>query len=348
MLSAMDAATVPWLVLAVVLLAAAGLLVAPGARGRPKSVPAAPAGVPPRAPFPDDDLPAFRVAPPGTPGAPPAGTRPAPSGVAPSPVDRADGGASAGRVDGAASAGRVVLAMAATALALVAVLAGLAGVDADAEPDAGRPVASTTAGTPSTAPSSLPVVALPPVPASPAPGEAGAGSLATRSVPLDADGWAARLAFAPLVLERRAVGVTAATAAVSVTRRSDGTALAHVRLPTWNCLTAGAPADPVAAGCSPGPVEYADLPSPALHTTVVDGGLRLTGRFPTYTRPSGGPPVYTGRVYEFTVTLAAEDPAAEDPAAPGTWTPARGTLFLGTERTESLPDPGVSAVRRGG
>ncbi len=334
MLGAMDAAPVPWLVLGAVLLGVAGLLAAPAGRRRPRPVPAAPAASPPRAAFPDDDLPGFGAAPPGTPGAVPERPRPARARVAPTPVPpRGE--------DGGPSAGRVVLAMAAAALALVALLAGLARVDAGAGDD--RPAGSAPAGTPASVQPPRPVPELPPVPPDPAPGDPGAGALAALSVPLDTGGWLARLAFAPLVLERRAVGVTVAVPAVSVTRRTDGTALAHLRLPTWNCLSAGAPADPAAAGCSPGPVEYADLPSPALASTVADGGLRLTGRFPTYTRPAGGAPVYTGRVYDLTVTLAAEAPAD-----PGTETAARGTLFLGTDRTPALRDPAVSAVRRGG
>jgi hypothetical protein len=337
----MDAATVPWVVLGVVLFALAGLLAAPAARRGPRPAPVAPAGPPsaPRPAFPDDDLPAFRAAPPGTPGAVPPDLRPAPVRVAP--------GIAAAP---APPAGRVVLAMAAAALALVAVLAVLAGVDRTTGSDPGGTSDGAPAGAPSSAPAPLPVPDLPPVPASPSRGESGAGALAARSIPLDDGGWAARLAFAPLVLERRAVGVTVTAAAVSLTRRTDGTALAHLRLPTWNCLTSEAPADPQAAGCAPGPVEYADLPSPALGTTTEDGGLRLTGRFPTYTRPTGSAPVYTGRVYELTVTLAADDPATDDGAEPGggpSWVPARGTLFLGTDRVESLADPTLSAARAG-
>ncbi|SEO71048.1 hypothetical protein [Trujillonella endophytica] len=347
MLSAMDAAPALWLALGAVLLGLTGLLAAPVGRGRPR--PARPvtasAAPPPRGAFPDDDLPAFRLLPPGTPGEPPPGAVPAPARararVAPAPHDDATDGP---------STGRVLAAMAVAALALVALLAGVASLDADPDPEPGGtpggPAARTTAGptagnSTTSTPPRLP--ALPPPPTDPAPGEAGAGALAVVSVPLDAGGHAARLAFAPLVLERRAVGVTVAVPTVGVTARSDGTALAHLRLPTWNCLMPWAPVDPAAAGCSPGPVEYADLPSPALRSSAENGGLRLTGRFPTYTRPAGGPPAYTGRVYEFAVTLAADGPAAED-----AWVPARGTLFLGTERAESLPDPAVSAVRRGG
>src|SRR3712207_7295266 len=51
-------------------------------------------------------------------------------------------------------------------------------------------------------------------------------------------GVVARLAFGGIVVERQAVGTTVAYPSVSVTAAGDGgTALAHVRLPTWNCLT---------------------------------------------------------------------------------------------------------------
>ncbi|WP_156036398.1 hypothetical protein [Blastococcus sp. URHD0036] len=321
----MDAAAVLWAVLgAVALLAGAVLLVVPAAGRRRQR----PGDLPPPAPgpaFPDDDLPAFRATPPGTPGA--AAARP-PARVLPAPV--AD-------PDDAPSAGRVVVAMAAAALLLLGVLAVVAGISREGTADsgAGRADSSPT--------SARPVPELPEVPPAPAPGAAGAGGLAHLSVPLDAGGRAARLSFAPLVLEHRAVGTTVTSPALSVTARGDGTALAHVRLPIWNCLSTEAPADPLAAGCTPGPVEYADLPSPALATEADDDVLRLTGRFPTYTRPNGGPPVYTGRVYELTVSLGS-DGAAD----PGAWAPASGTLFLGTDRAESVPDRALSAVLVGG
>ncbi|WP_147261924.1 hypothetical protein [Blastococcus sp. TF02A-26] len=317
----MDAVAVLWAVLGVLGLAAAAALASPALRRRTRTGPAAPAG--PRPAFLQDDLPSFHAAPPGTPGATPAAARERPA------VDPT--GATG------PSAGRVVAAMGAAALVLLGTLAVIAAVTRD---PAGDP-AEDGAATPST--SARPVPALPPVPPAPAAGEPGAGQLAALSVPLDPGGWAGRLTFAPVVLERRAVGTTVTTAAVSVTRRTDGTALAHVRLPTWNCLAGEAPADPAAAGCAPGPVEYADLPSPALTTTDDDEVLRLTGRFPTYTRPNGDPPVYTGRVYELTVSLSAAEPAG-----PGRWAAADGTLFLGTDRAETVPDPGLSAVLRAG
>ncbi|MGY1693493.1 hypothetical protein ACI780_01175 [Geodermatophilus sp. SYSU D00814] len=271
-----------------------------------------------------DDLPGFLEAPPGTP------ARPVPARAEPlaeteeEPVTRAVAG------------------LAAAALALVAVLAGVALVTGRAgeSPTATAP----TAAVPSpSAPAPAPRTPdLPPVPADPLSGERGAGLLAARSVPLGDDGTSARAAFGGLVLEHRAVGVTVAYPAVSVTVGEDGTALAHVRLPTWNCLGTTAPDDPADAGCTPTGTEYADLPTPALGVTRDGDALRVAGRFPTYTRPAGTPPAYTGRVYDLSVTVAPAAPLEDGEA------PAEGTVFLGTERAESLADPLLSRVRVAG
>jgi hypothetical protein len=299
-------------------------------RARPRAGRNAPPPAPP-APSParrwaHDDLPGFLEAPPGTP------RRPAPAPPEPPPDDPPDEG----------PAVRAVAGLAAAALALVAVLAGISLVSArDAVPAA--PPAATAAPPPPTsaAPSPRPPDLLP-VPAEPLPGERGAGLLAARSVPLGDDGAGARLALGGLVLERRAVGVTVTYPSVSVTVGEGGAALAHVGLPIWNCLGTTAPEDPVAAGCVPTGTEYADLPTPALGVSRDGDALRLSGRFPTYTRPAGTPPVYTGRVYDLSVTVA---PAARlrDGEAP-----AEGALFLGTERAVSLDDPALSRIRVAG
>ncbi|SDC05479.1 hypothetical protein SAMN05660690_0364 [Geodermatophilus telluris] len=319
-----------WLVLAVALLAlgvvAAGLLL--GRRGTPAVEPPSP---PPDRPagrrWAQDDLPGFLESPPGTPAADDPGPGP-PEPAAPGPA-------------GPDPSGRTVAGLAAAALALVAVLAAVAGTTRGGEaplpggpatPPAPRPPAATAAP-PTTAPPDLP-----PVPADPLPGERGAGALAARSVPLGDDGATARLALGGLVLERRAVGVTVTYPSVSVTV-GGGEALAHVLLPTWNCLGDAAPADPEQAGCTRAGVEYADLPTPALEVSRDGDALRLTGRFPTYTRPSGTPPVYTGRVYPLSVTVAPAGPLRDGQAR------AEGALFLGTDRAGSLPDPSLSRIR---
>ncbi|WP_369253442.1 hypothetical protein [Geodermatophilus amargosae] len=322
-----------WVVLGAALLAlaavVAGLLLT-RRRDGPAPPPAPPA--PARSPGPRwavDDLPGFLEAPPGTPGPPPRGAAPPPLPPVPAGPDAAP---------------RTVAGLAAAVLTLVVVLAGLAlGGGAPTERAAGAPPAATAP--PTTAPPAAPTTArpdLPPVPTDPLPGERGAGLLAARSVPLGRDGATARLALGGLVLEQRAVGVTVGYPSVSVSVGTDGTALAHLRLPAWNCLGTTAPADPRAAGCTSTGTEYADLPSPALGVTRDGGALRLTGRFPTYVRPSATPPAYTGRVYDLTVTVAPDGPAVDGEA------PAGGALFLGTERAEALPDPLLSRIRVAG
>ncbi|MGY1683715.1 hypothetical protein [Geodermatophilus sp. SYSU D01176] len=327
---------VPWVVLVLALIALAGLAAVALTRPHtPSPPPADPAPARPARPaprWPDDDLPGFLETPPGTPGDPPA------PAVAPAADDD---DRVAGTPDGS---GRVVVGMAAAALVLVAALAGLAA----AGPDGGEPpvAAPTRTDTPptqagSTAPPAAPV--LPAVPADPLPGEGGAGVLADRSVPLGEDGVVARLAFGGIVVERLAVGTTVAHPSVSVTVAGDGgAALAHLQLPTWNCLTTEAPADPAAAGCVRSRTEYADLPSPALTVTREGHDLRLTGRFPTYTRPIGTAPAYTGRVYDLTVTITPAGPVRNGVAT------AEGTLFLGTDRAESVDDPLLNVVRYAG
>ena len=330
-------AALPWVVLVLALLGCAGLTAAAlTGRGRPS-----PASVAPREPrpvhpaprWPVDDLPGFLEAPPGTPAVPP-----------PPP---AEPGTDAGEETPAPPDGsrRAVAGMAAVALLLVAALAGVAGATRDGDDQPARPAPGTVAPSPwadPTAPTAPPS-GLPGVPADPLPGESGAGTLADRSVPLGDDGVVARLTFGGIVVERHAVGTTVAHPSVSITAAGDGgTALAHLRLPTWNCLTVEPPADPAAAGCVRSRTEYADLPSPALSVTREGRDLRLTGRFPTYTRPIGTAPAYTGRVYDLTVTVSPAGPVRDGAA------PAAGTLFLGTDRAASVDVPGLNAVRYAG
>jgi hypothetical protein len=135
--------------------------------------------------------------------------------------------------------------------------------------------------------------------------------------------------------------VTAAYPTVHLTADRERS-LASVELPAFHCLSDEAPRDPVAAGCARSVTEYAELADPAVEVTVRDGEVRLSGRFPTYIRPTGGPPAWTGRVYELTVTAA---PAAGRAAAG--WRPAVGSLRLGSERSESTGDPEVNRLRYG-
>ena len=142
------------------------------------------------------------------------------------------------------------------------------------------------------------------------------------------------------MLEPRAVGITATYPSVEVSWNR-GQAVAHLRLPTFNCLSAAAPDDPEAAGCVASLTEYADLSSPALTVTGEDGTVRLAGRFPTYLRPNGSPPVWTGRVYEFAVRAA---PVDGEPAEG--WVPAEGEIRLGSGAAPTLDDAGVMVLRR--
>jgi hypothetical protein len=146
---------------------------------------------------------------------------------------------------------------------------------------------------------------------------------------LDREGIEARLSFGGLILERRAVGVTATYPELRLT--GDGTdAMAEVALPTWNCLADEAPVDPVAAGCRRSIDEHAELGAPRLEVTGTAGdGLRIAGRFPTVTRPNGTPPVATGRTYELLITVVAGERPSDG------WLPATGVLRLGDDRTRT-------------
>jgi hypothetical protein len=352
----------PWLVLGAVL----GLLLAAAVAGlvlaarsvRPET------GLPPddgardgQAPtggWLHDDLPAFHDSPPGSapatreavpsnlaappglaaaPGLAALGTAPFAESTAAPAVRTAGSPPAAG-----AGTGRVLLALIAAsvvlvgAAALVAVLApGPARDAAVPGPGSGQPATATPREPGWTAPD------LPAVPVAPSPTDPGAGRLAALSVPVGDDGALARLAFEGVVLERRAVGVTVAYPSLGLTAGdlAGGPALAHLRLPTWNCLTDSAPADPVAAGCLRTPTEYAELPAPALKVSREGDRLRLSGRFPTYVRPSGSPPAWTGRVYPVTVTATGADGAVE------------GRLTIGRERTSTVPDRALNELRLG-
>ena len=352
MLAAMDLAAAsagPWLVLGVVVgLLLAGVLAFGAASvrraGRSRTAPAADIGEPePDAGWTEDDLPAFLDRPPGvapdqpTPvqgsaddpplAVPETGATPVRRRV---PAHSATAPAAAGA---APHPGRVLALLAGVALLLVGVAALLAGVGArgpstaaDREPTAQR------SGSPT-----WDVPDLTALPYQPEPGDPGAGRLAAASVPIGDDGALARLTFAGLVLERKAVGVTVGYPSVSVTAAEvpGGPALAHVRLRVWNCLRDDAPNNPVTAGRRRLPVEYAELPTPALTVTEDRDGLRISGRFPTYVRPGGSGTEWTGRVYPLAIHVRPDGDSAT------------GTLHLGTERAAAVDDPLLSDFRRG-
>jgi hypothetical protein len=157
--------------------------------------------------------------------------------------------------------------------------------------------------------------------------------------PTRGSGAEARLTFGGLVLEPRAVGVTATYPVVQISADGNRTR-ARVEFPTFNCLTADAPADPAAAGCTRSVTEYAELSGPDL---VVDGGgdgLAVTGRFATEVHPNGGAPVATGRVYALRLTVTPAAGAAHDG-----WRPAHGVLELGPGRATTVGEPGLNVLR---
>jgi hypothetical protein len=140
------------------------------------------------------------------------------------------------------------------------------------------------------------------------------------------------------VLEQRAVGVTVTYPSVSVS--TDGRrALAHVRLPTFNCLTAEPPTDPVAAGCTGSLTEYADLADPELQVSRDGDRLDLVGLFPTYTRSNGSAPGFTGRAYQLTVALTADGPTRDGAA------PVAGTIRIGLDSAPTTTDRGVNLLQ---
>jgi hypothetical protein len=307
-------------VLGLVVLAVIAVVLAVRARSGVSRPPPATDDEQPRAEHKRDDLATFSAHPPGFPGAiePVAESAPVPL-MAPPAAPRTPEVPDVGPAAPGLPVGRFLLALAALALLLVAGAAAAALPSARGADSTGRS-ASVLHTAPATTSSAAP----------------GAGELAYTSLPLERGDVAVRMVFGGLVLERRAVGVTATYPGVSLTASRDR-ALVHLRLPTMNCLTAEAPVEPEAAGCVPSVTEYGDLGPPAL--TVSRDGTRLVleGRIPTYTRPNGSAPVYTGRVYGLTLTVAAERPL------PGGRSVADGVLTLGsaTSRTDGAPSVNV-------
>jgi hypothetical protein len=140
----------------------------------------------------------------------------------------------------------------------------------------------------------------------------------------------ARMTFAGLVLQQRGVGVTVTYPELELTADDDGQ-VARLTLPTWNCLAAEAPDDPVAAGCIPAVTEYAELRPPALEVSEDADGLRLAGDFPATTQPTGGTPAPTGLVYPVEITMTAHDEQR-----PGQRSSASGVFSLEDREAESV------------
>jgi hypothetical protein len=344
--TAMDipaAAAAPWLVLGLVLgitlVVSVGLAVvlARHRRGRRPGSTGPPGFPPDAAPLPvgafaEDDLPGFLESPPGS-GFDTAAPRegwPALSAAPPPPSGATPAGAASSAAGADRSTAGVLVAMALATLLLVAAAAAVAAsrVPTTAPAAAGD-------GTPAVSPGSGPSAG----PAVPLAGSTGAGDLADASVPPGNDGAEAELAFGGVILERHAVGVTATYPVLAVTWDGDR-ALAHLELPTFNCLRDQAPDDPVAAGCRRSVTEYADLAAGDLAVHREGDRLLVTGTFPTYLRPNGTPPVWTGRRYALLMTVEPERQGSG-------WRPARGVLELGADRAATV-DGEANRIRYGG
>ncbi|WP_369139980.1 hypothetical protein [Modestobacter versicolor] len=343
-----------WVLVVLLLAAAAGLATtALTGSGRPgprpsHPVPPAPPDPVPEPAEPHDDLPGFLDSPPGsTPAAtPPRETVQASTGTgateaSPAPAEAGPSPALLTR-HGAVTATLAAVVLLVAAAAVVAVPAGGSADAAQPAVRAAPSVARATSTAPgSTAPgSTAPGSTAPgsPEPDAEAPADAGAGALAFESVPLGRDGAAATVSFEGVVLEERAVGLTVTYPSLSIT--TDGRrSLAHLRLPTYNCLSAEPPADPVASGCARSLTEYADLPSPELRVTRDGDRIELDGAFPTYTRPNGSPPTPTGRAYRLTASVTADGPAQDGRA------PATGVVRIGLDSAPTTGDRAANQLQ---
>jgi capsular polysaccharide biosynthesis protein len=328
-----SSATARWVVVSVLLALAAGLCAALGStlltRGRTAGRATGSADAEAL-----DDLPGFLVDPPGSPA--PVPPRTGRTGATAAPVGSPGGAVS--RTTGSAVTLTAALLLVLAAVAVGAPIGRAGSNSLSAAPATG--IAPAAPAPDSTAPDSTAPGLDPAVPSAPA-AETGAGALTFRSVPLGTDGIAATASFGGVLLEERAVGLTVTYPDVSVT--TDGRrALAHVRLPTYNCLTTEPPADPVAAGCVRSVTEYADLASPELQVTRDGDRIELAGLFPTYTRPNGSAPSYTGRAYQLAASIAPDGPRRDDT------TPATGVVRIGLDSAATAPERGVSRLQHPG
>jgi hypothetical protein len=362
---------VRWTLVAVLLALACGLaagaVAGRSSRALPTAAPQPPPALPPAADdTPEevlDDLPGFLENPPGSLPALPAAAPTGPVSAPVEPPQDASGNGATARTPAHAAGRRtpapvsrsgavVATVTAVVVLVAVAVLVGITvGRSDDAGSTAGAagpvrptgPAATLTAPTESAAPGLDATVPTTSAPASAT--ETAAAALAFESVPLGENGVAASVTFEGVVLEQRAVGLTVTYPSVSVT--SDGRrSLAHVRLPTFNCLTPEPPADPVAAGCARSLTEYADLTDPQLQVARDGDRIDLVGLFPTYTRPNGTAPGYTGRAYQLTAAITADgterDGTARDGSQPGVT--ATGVVRIGLNSAATTADPRVNLL----
>jgi hypothetical protein len=68
--------------------------------------------------------------------------------------------------------------------------------------------------------------------------------------------------------------------------------------------------------------------------------IELVGLFPTYTRPNGSAPGYTGRAYQLTAAITADGPAHDGRA------PAVGVVRIGLDSAPTTTDGGVNLLQR--
>ena len=144
------------------------------------------------------------------------------------------------------------------------------------------------------------------------------------------DDVAAVLTFEGLVLEPRAVGITAAYPEVTLTGEGDAARL-DVRLPTYNCLTRDAPADPLAAGCAAAAVEHGSLGPDEVRLERDGDRWLVEGRLATSLPSGGSGPVPTGRAYDLELTVSPGDGSPE-----AGWRSAVGRLRLGTGTSTTI------------
>lgn len=326
----------PWIVLGVVLgiglVALAALATTRLRRPAPTAAPE-PSEPPEPSGFGDDDLPGFLESPPGSAVSEPGAPGEAWTSLAPVPVPPATPRPAAPLPAPDHATVRTLAVLAAVTLLLVGAAAtvAIASRSSAAGGGAGPQAGGKTGRTP---PSSASATAEP--------DPRTAGALAGTELPVGSGGVAAELAFGGVILERRAVGVTATYPVLHLTASGGrGRALAHVQLPTWNCLADAAPDDPVAAGCTRSVTEYADLATPRLSVARNGDLWRIGGRFPTYVRPNGSPPEWTGRVYELLVTTEPAGRPVEGRVR------AKGVLELGEDATRTTGGRDVNVLRYG-
>lgn len=193
-----------------------------------------------------------------------------------------------------------------TCVAALALVGSVAAVTATAEPQADPARGSSSTHS------------------EPAPDDGPDDSASTDGAGTDDGAVAAVMTFSGLVLEPRAVGITAAYPEVRLTADGDAPRL-DVLLPTYNCLTRTAPADPLAAGCAAALVEQGTVGPDDLRLDRDGDRWVATGRLATLLPAGGSPPEPTGRVYDLELTVSPGD----GPAAEG-WRSAAGRLRLGT------------------